>query len=40
MVYPSCDCIVEVSKAEDDIAAGRIHDADEAFHKLDDEFAD
>ena len=28
------DCIVEVSMAEDDIAAGRVHDADD---ELDDE---
>jgi len=34
------DCITEVSKSEDDIASGRIRDADEVFRNLDDEFAD
>jgi len=34
------DCIAEVSKAEGDIASGRVRDADEVFRDLDDEFAD
>lgn len=35
---PTCfDCIVEVSRAEDDIAAGRVHDAD-VFREMDGEF--
>ncbi len=34
------DCIVEVSRGEDDIAAGRVHDADKMFRELDGEFAD
>lgn len=33
------DCIVEVSRAEDDIAGGRVHDAADVFRELDDEFA-
>lgn len=31
------DCIVDVSRAEDDIAVGRVLDADEVFRELDDE---
>lgn len=34
------DCIVDVSRGLDDIEAGRVHDHDDVFRELDDEFRD